>query len=221
MKLTPQIVVIDPCVHTPELDAFNQLSSGSPFPCTYHMPAMLSLDTLPKELSQVRGVIIMGSAASVNDNLPWQAPLEAWVMSACEAEIPVLGLCYGHQMLAHMFGGKVSFMFEDQTKLKGVREITLLENSVWQTGAVKLIVTHREAVAELPACMIPLACSPEVPIDGLLHKTKPIFGFQSHPEATIGFLKGHEIVEPQAFEAISCGRLIISSFFSLVHKFEG
>ena len=149
----PHIVVIDPGVRTPEIDTFNHLNSIAPLPCTYHLPAMFSFSTLPDNLNLVRAVIVMGSAASVNDDFPWQRPLEAWVKRACEATIPVLGLCYGHQMLAHMFGGRVEFMYEDRAKLKGLREIQLLENPVWISTKAKLVVTHAEAVVALPECM--------------------------------------------------------------------
>ena len=101
------------------------------------------------------------------------------------------------------------------------REIQLLENPVWISTKAKLVVTHAEAVVALPECMSALATSEQVRIDGLQHKTKPVFGFQSHPEATVEFLKGHEMLEDQAVEALVDGASIMGSFMSLVHKFRG
>lgn len=213
----PHIMVIDPGVNTPELDTFNHMSSFAPRPLTYHMPAMFGFNSFPSDNDQslIKGIVLLGSAASVYDNLPWQRPLEAWLKQQCERGVPVLGLCYGHQMLAHMYGGKVEYLTPDQHKLKGLRHVEFVANPLQVSGSRRLIVTHNEAVIALPDCMEMLATSSAVKIDGLKHKKLPIFGLQSHPEATIDFLRGHGMLEAQLIEALPDGHNILKKFFDI------
>lgn len=212
------LVVIDPGVHTPEIDTFNLISVLSPIPCTYHLPAMFGFATLPDNLSAVAGVIVLGSAASVYDNLPWQRPLEAFVASVVDRGIPVLGCCYGLQMLAHMFGGRVGYIRESKEKLKGVRRINIMNNTIWSVGERDVIVTHSEMVTELPRNFEILATSPEVPVEAIQHKHQSIYGFQCHPEATRLFLVGHEMLSNKTELSLPDGRHILERFVHMVAK---
>lgn len=55
----------------------------------------------------VSGVVITGSHAMVTDRRDWSEGTGAWLSGAVERKLPVLGICYGHQLLAHALGGKV------------------------------------------------------------------------------------------------------------------
>lgn len=212
------LVVIDPGVHTPEIDTFNLISVLSPIRCTYHLPAMFGFSTLPDNLSAVAGVIILGSAASVYDNLPWQRPLEAFVTTVVDRGIPVLGCCYGLQMLAYMYGGKVGYVRESREKLKGVRRINIVNNPIWSVGERDVIVTHSEMVTELPKDFEVLATSPEVRVEAMQHMRQPIYGFQCHPEATRLFLVGHEMHNDKTELSLPAGRHILERFVHMATK---
>lgn len=217
---TRVLLVIDPGVHTPEIDTFNLISVLSPIRCTYHLPAMFGFATLPDNLSAVAGVIILGSAASVYDNLPWQRPLEAFVTTVVDKGIPVLGCCYGLQMLAYMFGGRVGYVRESREKLKGVRRINIKGNHIWSVGERDVIVTHSEMVTELPREFEILATSAEVRVEAMQHKCQPIYGFQCHPEATRLFLVGHEMHSDKTELSLPDGRHILERFVHMVAKAE-
>ena len=59
--------------------------------------------------AQVAGAVLTGSHSMVTDREPWSEQTADWLRTAVAAELPVLGICYGHQLLAHALGGEVAF----------------------------------------------------------------------------------------------------------------
>lgn len=59
------------------------------------------------EATDCAGVVISGSHAMVTDHAPWMQDLQSWLRPVCDAGVPVLGICFGHQILAHLLGGEV------------------------------------------------------------------------------------------------------------------
>lgn len=55
------------------------------------------------------GVIVTGSAAFVTDRAEWSERSAGWLREAAHAGMPLLGICYGHQLLAHALGGEVAY----------------------------------------------------------------------------------------------------------------
>ena len=55
------------------------------------------------------GIIVTGSHSMVTDGEPWSEQLAAWIHQAVTQEIPLLGICYGHQLLAYAMGGTVGY----------------------------------------------------------------------------------------------------------------
>ncbi|WP_024955665.1 glutamine amidotransferase [Sulfurospirillum arcachonense] len=55
------------------------------------------------------GIIITGSAAMATDELPWSIQIEKWIPTIMKNEVPLLGICYGHQLLAKSMNGVVDY----------------------------------------------------------------------------------------------------------------
>ncbi len=197
MLLRPvHLAVIDPAVRVPELDNFNRLVLACPeLRLSYHLPALFGMSSLLKVPQKPDALVIFGSGASVYDDLPWQKPLNDWLMEAIQSGHPTLGICYGHQLLAHLLGGKVDFAKPDREKYRGLRQVEFSERGFWGEAGTKsqLIVSHREIVVDLPHELYPIASSPEVSVEGFAHRHLPIWGIQAHPEAGPDFLESQSI----------------------------
>jgi len=109
-------------------------------------------------------------------------------------EIPILGICLGHQLLAMIFGGKVKTAevgeyaeseiivdYEDEI-LKGLSP----SFNAW--------VSHKDEVSKIPKDFIKLAHSETCEIEAMAHKSLPVFGVQFHPEVE------HTPVGPEIFK---------------------
>ena len=142
-------------------------------------------DLLP-EPNQIRGAIISGSHAYVTDNLDWCRRLEDWTKGIIEHQIPLLGICFGHQVIAKAMGGVVDF---HPVSLEiGTKEIELLpscENDPLFTGLpgrLKVHLFHSQSVIQLPPRAIVLARNEFEPHQAF-RIGKNAWGFQVHPEA--------------------------------------
>ncbi len=215
------IAVIDPGTRVPELDCFNRMVRASPVPLTYHLPALHGSESLHRVNDGLLGLVILGSGASPLDDEPWQAAFDRWLLPHLAADTPALGLCYGHQHLAHRLGGAMGFVHEDQRKLKGVRHVALPANRLWgEATSGPMVISHREMVTELPPGFEAVASTPDVPVEAFHHPSRPIWGFQPHPEATTAFTDNNGIPFDQPPEILSFGHGIVDAFlrFAASHR---
>ena len=138
-------------------------------------------------LGAVAGVVIAGSHAMVTDDLDWSLALEAWVPELIQRQIPLLGICYGHQLLARAMGGKVGFHpqgIEIGTReiqlTPAAREDLLFSHMPWTFWGQ---TTHSQTVLALPPGGICLAQN-EVEPHHAFRVGPMAWGVQFHPEYT-------------------------------------
>ena len=97
------------------------------------------------------GVVITGSRTSVywESESEWVDPLVEWVAEAVDRGLPVLGVCYGHQVLATALGGTVEYMDEYEI---GYREVTHSGDDLFAgvDETFTVFVSHQDRVADLP-----------------------------------------------------------------------
>ncbi len=215
------IVVIDPGTRVPEIDCFNRIARAAPIPCTYHLPAIHGVDSLFRVSDAVAGIIVLGSGASVHDGLDWQREMDDWLLPMMGRDVPTLGLCYGHQHLAHRLGGEVGMLFDDETKLRGVRVVAMDADRLWGDASTGLmVVSHREVVTSLPEEFVIRSRTEVVAIDAFAHPSRPIWGFQPHPEAPTAFTTNNGIPFDKDPAVLAYGHSFVDAFTRFAAQYQ-
>jgi GMP synthase (glutamine-hydrolysing) len=180
----PVLWVLDPSVNTPEEQGVAEVLRDWPGTSRVFRPSLRPGD-LPRDHA-ADGAVVLGSSASVHDASPWIAEVAEWLRPVVSGaiEMPVLGVCFGHQLLAHVAGAPVGYLRPDRSKTTGV-ETTRVAGSRLLPGEHELraIVSHRECVEQVPEGFRVVATRPGSALDGLEHARLPLYSFQFHPEA--------------------------------------
>ena len=128
--------------------------------------------------------LITGSRHSVYDELPWIAELVAFLREALVEGRKVIGICFGHQLIAHFFGGETRLA--DAGWCVGVHRADVISEEPWMSPTRRsfgLLSSHRDQVVRLPAGARPFARSGACPNAGFVLGDQ-ILTFQGHPEFT-------------------------------------
>lgn len=149
----------------------------------------------PAETRRFSGIVVTGSPAMVSERLDWSERCAAWLAAVHHARRPILGVCYGHQLLAHALGGRVG------PNPHGRRIGTFPLHSAVDDDAIlgpadsglPVHSTHVEAVLEPPPGARVIATAPGDPCHAL-HFGHRSWGVQFHPEFDADIMRGY-IVE--------------------------
>lgn len=129
--------------------------------------------------------VITGAHCMVTDNLPWSLAIEAWLPDLVQEQIPLLGICYGHQLLGRAMGGQVNF--HPQGKEVGTVEIRKTAACSTDPLFDKLPnqflahATHAQSVLTLPPKAVLLAENDFEPHHAF-RIGRCAWGVQFHPE---------------------------------------
>jgi GMP synthase (glutamine-hydrolysing) len=147
---------------------------------------LLAQPLKPALLDKVDGLVIGGSAYSVNDAVPNLASLTVMVDKAVAAGKPILGVCWGGQYLAKHFGGKVERRPDTQEvgSVTVKRTPTGAQDPLFAAMPGRFLAqeSHFEMITELPTMAVRLADSPTCPVQGFVIEGQPVYGVQFHPE---------------------------------------
>ncbi len=179
------LLVIDPSMDRPETEGVAGIAARWPGETVVRQPALRGDGPAPGAGYDLAGIVLLGSRASPHDDLPWADALAVWLRPVLTgtAAVPLLGVCYGHQLLAHLLGGEVAFMTRDHAKRVGVEISEIRGSRLLPDADLRVVVSHREIVTRLPPTCRAIARRPGVDVDGFEHADLPIFGVQFHPEA--------------------------------------
>ncbi|AWR96390.1 GMP synthase subunit A [Acidianus sulfidivorans JP7] len=124
-------------------------------------------------------VVFSGGPYSVKDEINKMGNSPLYVK---ELQIPKLGICLGHQLLAYVLGGKVGKAENPEfglARIKIVEHDTILQGLKTEFNAWE---SHNDEVKEVPPGFVVLASSKNTKIEAMANKDQSIYGVQFHPE---------------------------------------
>ena len=181
------------------------LETGAPPPALEERfgryPAMfeslLGLDTrtydveagaLPPDVDRHDAYLVTGSSAGVYDDLPW-IPKLATFLRAAKGKAKLVGICFGHQIMAETFGGRV----EKSAKgwAAGLHAYPIVARPAWLDGPplVSAPASHQDQVVSQPPGTEVVASSLFTPYAALAWTDGSAISFQFHPEFSPDFAK--------------------------------
>ncbi len=113
--MRPTLLIIEtgdlpPPLQTPALRTFpDMFMQAADFSACRILNVHAQRDRLPGNLDGYDGILVTGSTSMVSDREPWSENLAAWLKKAIQDKIKILGVCYGHQLIAHALGGLVGY----------------------------------------------------------------------------------------------------------------
>jgi GMP synthase-like glutamine amidotransferase len=137
----------------------------------------------PPDPANLEAALITGSPAGVYDQTPWMEPLRGFVRRAHEMKTPLVGVCFGHQIIADALGGDV----RKSEKGWGVGRHTydVIGKRAWMTGVrdrFSLAVSHQDQVITPPRDAVTLARSTHTEHAMIAYDGAPMMSLQGHPE---------------------------------------
>lgn len=195
-------------------------------------------DALP-DPETLSAVVITGSSAMVSEREVWSERCAAWLPGVLGAGIPTLGICYGHQLLAHALGGEVG-------PNPNGREIGMVEVDLQMARELgdrllgsfeareRFHATHVESVLALPSGATRLASNALDPNHAFRvgGAGSAVWGVQFHPEFDADIMRGYldarrDVLAAEAIDADTrmagaretpAGRALLERFGAIVEE---
>jgi GMP synthase (glutamine-hydrolysing) len=173
-----------------EFFAWIQRAAGDVWSGTWREHDLRGEDPLP-DPRLASGIIITGSAASVTERAPWMLRTEAYLREAHPSGTPILGICFGHQLLAQALGGEVSK--NPCGREMGTVELSVHEHDTLFEGLPRVLpvnATHVDSVARLPpnARVVGSTSLEQHAVIAFGPRTR---GVQFHPEIDGAVMRGY------------------------------
>ena len=166
-------------------DMFETLFADQPNSADFHFSIVPVIDDVfPKAVDDYDGYLVTGSAYGVYDDAPFIPKLMALIQDIFAAGKPLVGVCFGHQIVAQALGGH-AVKFDGGWGI-GTMTIKIVGKADWipaNTGQLELIHVHQDQVIALPPGAVRLAQS-DFCQNAAFAIGKQVFAIQGHPEFT-------------------------------------
>jgi GMP synthase-like glutamine amidotransferase len=136
---------------------------------------------LPQTPTACDAYLITGASAGVYDPLPWIADAEDFLRAA-RGKAALVGVCFGHQLMAQAFGGKVIKSPKGWGLGEQDYEVRLREPWMDDAAAIRLPGSHQDQVVELPPGAEVWAANAFTPMGALVWPGQKAISIQLHPE---------------------------------------
>lgn len=136
----------------------------------------------PERPEDYDGFVVTGSAAGVYEDDPWIAELMDWLRAA-RGRTRLVGVCFGHQVMAQAFGGQV--VKSPKGWGVGLQTYRVEAREPWMApdaGAFSIPASHQDQVVDLPPHARVVAGDDFAPYAALAYDDQPAISFQGHPE---------------------------------------
>lgn len=186
-------------------------------------------------LQSAAGFIITGSHSMVSEELTWSLKLEKYIRKIASKEIPLLGICYGHQLIAKALGGISDYNKKGKEigRVKIKCSVNILNDPLFKEFPKKFYAfeTHDQSVIKLPPNAVVLACNHKEQYQAVRFKSL-IWGVQFHPEFNRNIMREYILHQEDTLKdlGISKNKLldnidkchkshtILSNFMDIVQK---
>ncbi|MFD3261370.1 glutamine-hydrolyzing GMP synthase [Paenibacillus lentus] len=161
---------------------------------------LLPYNTSAERLRELapKGIVFSGGPSSVYaENAPHIDP------AVYDIGVPIFGICYGMQLMAHQLGGKVERAAKREY---GKADVNFAENSALTKGLESkqtVWMSHGDHVVELPKGFVIDASTEHAPIAGFANKERQLYGVQFHPEVRHS-VHGNEMLRNFLYEICGC-----------------
>ena len=177
-------------------EMFERMIRAEDTSTTFEIVSIPNGEPLP-DPKRLQAILITGSAAGVYDELDWIAPLEDFVRTAYANRTPMVGVCFGHQLIAQALGGVVRKSEKGWGIGRHIYEVAP-GNGVIDGERLAIACSHQDQVIEAPAQAQTILFSSFTPHAGLLYANGATLSVQPHPEFDVGYasalcelLEGH------------------------------
>jgi GMP synthase-like glutamine amidotransferase len=134
----------------------------------------------PQSISECDAWLITGSRNGVYENLPWMLTLQDFIRDSYKADIPLVGICFGHQIMAQALGGEVVKANSGWGLGCQSYDVLKIINAL-QVDKIKLFAIHQDQVVNVPVEAQVFLKTQHCPNAGLIYKGRAL-SFQPHPE---------------------------------------
>jgi GMP synthase-like glutamine amidotransferase len=163
-------------------EAMIRAANGSVTFDTISIPAG---EKLP-DAGRFEAILITGSSAGVYDCYDWIAPLEDFVRAAHDAKVPMVGICFGHQLIAQALGGVVRKSDKGWGLGRHVYDIAP-GNGIVEGARIALAASHQDQVITPPTGAKTILSSDFTEHAALLYPGGTTLSVQPHPEFSVGY----------------------------------